>query len=762
MATELTSGFPLTDAIIMRVRTDEYAERKWNKKEGKFLYYRAKRGLNSIALQNHNCSKQPIGVYVMRPGSDQTEFAALDFDDHEGNSFEAILETVKRVRHELDTLGLYSNSVLSGGGKGVHLLLVFVSPQSAKLVRRELNTVLEKCGFKEGTGGVAQGEIEIFPKQDKVGVGKYGNLIALPFSRESVPLDPESYEPLSLEDAKNITVVYAKGLTETVEEPSASSGVCNKEFEVYSPCDLKRLREALKFVPADDYDLYFKIGAAIHHATSGSEEGLQIWMECSCKSEKFNKDDCKYRWGTISEHCNPVTAGTIFYLAKKNGWQPSEEEEIIILVAELNLKHCVAAVEGKTVVINEELSGRVSYSRRQDFIDRYANQFVLNPRPGKGRPSHISVGDFWFRHEDRRQFDGVFFEPGVEKHNMYNLYKGLAIKPAEQGVGSWSLMQEHITYVICSGDIKLARWVIAWLADVVQNPGGDRPGTALVIRGKQGTGKGILMKHFGHIFGIHYCQITQQSQLLGKFNAHLQTVILAFIDEGVWAGDKAAAGVLKGLITEPTMMVEPKGINAFKISNHLRLVFSSNNDWVVPAGLEERRFCVLDVADTHQQDHAYFAALDAQMKGGGLEAMLLSLLKFDISGFNLRQAPLTQGLSDQIELSMDAASQFWLSFLRSGNFHNSPGWPHDDRFISTVALHHAYAEFCGRHNQRHMLSDALLIKRLLEVCPSLAYHRPTIGGKRVTGRMIPPIKQAREEFLRATKMQIQWDTEDTD
>ena len=40
------------------------------------------------------------------------------------------------------------------------------------------------------------------------------------------------------------------------------------------------------------------------------------------------------------------------------------------------------------------------------------------------------------------------------------------------------------------------------------------------------------------------------------------------------------------------------------------------------AGLEERRFNVLDVSDAKMQDHEYFKAIVDQMHNGGIEAML--------------------------------------------------------------------------------------------------------------------------------------------
>ena len=94
------------------------------------------------------------------------------------------------------------------------------------------------------------------------------------------------------------------------------------------------------------------------------------------------------------------------------------------------------------------------------------------------------------------------------------------------------------------------------------------------------------------------------------------SLLMLHADEGFWAGDKKAEGKLKDLVTGNRHPIEFKGKEAFWINNYVRLLVTGNQDWQVPAGFEERRFAVLDVGDAHQQDHAYFAAIDAEMNAG--------------------------------------------------------------------------------------------------------------------------------------------------
>ena len=120
-----------------------------------------------------------------------------------------------------------------------------------------------------------------------------------------------------------------------------------------------------------------------------------------------------------------------------------------------------------------------------------------------------------------------------------------------------------------------------------------------VITGKQGCGKTVVGQVVGNLFSSHYCLADDARYVSGQFNAHMENCLLLQADEGFWAGDKQAESRLKGLVTSSHQFIERKGIDPVKVKNFVHLMITSNNDWVVPAGFEERRFCVIDVGDSY-------------------------------------------------------------------------------------------------------------------------------------------------------------------
>jgi len=88
------------------------------------------------------------------------------------------------------------------------------------------------------------------------------------------------------------------------------------------------MRAALEYLDADDYDdEWIPVGMAIHYETNGSPDGLALWDEWSQKSGKYDEtrqNECEYKWQSFSGSENPVTAASIIYSARKNGFDPSK------------------------------------------------------------------------------------------------------------------------------------------------------------------------------------------------------------------------------------------------------------------------------------------------------------------------------------------------------------------------------------------------------------------------------------------------------
>ena len=336
----------------------------------------------------------------------------------------------------------------------------------------------------------------------------------------------------------------------------------------------------------------------------------------------------------------------------------------------LNNNHCVLLREGGiTLVLSWDVS-EIDETRVipvmqtfASFKDQYMNKTV-NVGTSSARKDK-QVGKFWLEHGGRKQYTALRFLPGkpLEVSGYLNLWRGWGV---EEKAGDWSLMRAHIREVLADGDEASDDYILKWSAWAVQNP--DQPAeAALVFKGGKGAGKGAYGRAMRRLLGQHGLQIHSQQHLVGRFNTHLRDCCLLFADEAIAADDKKAESVLKGLITEPDLPVEGKGKDVIQARNHLHVIMASNDDWVVPASADERRFAVFNVSDRFTKNDAYFTALENQMKYGGLSAMLYDLKNMDLGNWHPRRnIPNTKALQEQKALSRTPFQEAMFEILDSG------------------------------------------------------------------------------------------------
>ncbi|WP_321417317.1 DUF5906 domain-containing protein [uncultured Desulfobacter sp.] len=434
----------------------------------------------------------------------------------------------------------------------------------------------------------------------------------------------------------------------------------------------------------------------------------------------------------------------------------------------LNDTHAMVNVSGQASILHQTVDPTTGEPK--DEFQTIASFKALNDnrrviamvnRGYSEEPKSVTIAEAFLKNPNRRQYDGVVFDPTktrVPGEKYYNLWAGLSVKPKK---GDWSLMRDLILNVISAGDKEICEWLYAWIARIIQEPGGKRPGTAPVLRGKMGTGKGKFMEYLGKIFGQHYYHVTSPDRVFKNFNAPLQNRVLVYVDEAFWAGNKKYEGALRALITEDTLDIEHKGVNCFTIRNHINWVFATNNSWAVPAGLEERRFFVIDVADIHMQDSkkgGYFDLLSRQMETGGTEAMLYDLLRHDWRQVDLRRFKHTKALLENKVRTMNTAKKFWYECLLEGEMpvtgEGRPPWGQ----ISKDGLFDAYVRFADKIRGGDPGPNSQFAKEIRSLSPSVSETRPAAppGGERPRFWQFKDLATCRAEFETLVRGKIDW------
>jgi hypothetical protein len=388
-------------------------------------------------------------------------------------------------------------------------------------------------------------------------------------------------------------------------------------------------------------------------------------------------------------------------------------------VVEMNKRHALVMVGDAPAVLQEytDADGRPAFR----LLSTRGFREWFRPLWAWKNEKRVAVADYWLSHPSRRRAEGIVFAPGQETPGWYNLWRGFAVRPdaAPDPAARCGRFLDHVAENVCEDDPDLFAWVMGWFAQMVQRPT-EKLGTALVLRGPQGAGKTVVAEAVGSLLGPHYRAVSDAQRVTGRFNAHLASCLLLYLDEATWGGDHTAAGVLKDLVTGHELLIEYKGKEPVRVRNHLRLLFSSNNDWVIPAGLEERRFAVLDVGTKHQQDGPYFAALAHEMAHGGRAALLAYLLAYDVDAVPLRQVPSTAALHEQQVASLQSPAKWWLDVLHRGVL---PGDTQGQGVATADGLYADYIAHAQRVGVARRAIETELGTFLARVVPGLVRER---------------------------------------
>lgn len=371
-----------------------------------------------------------------------------------------------------------------------------------------------------------------------------------------------------------------------------------------------------------------------------------------------------------------------------------------------------------------------------------------------GRTHQLS--EKWFDSPSRREYKGVIFFPGeLKSKKYYNLWRGFSVPSTPRsdvpalGQQAFDLFLEHTTQNICDGDFELAHWLIGYFAHLIQKPL-EKPGVAIVLKGMKGTGKNVFVETIGSLLGNHSVVVSDRRYLVGNFNSLLENKLLFTLDEAFWSGDKAAEGILKALVTGKNKVVEKKGLEPEEMRSLERVVIIGNEDWLVPATADERRFAVFNIGNSRRNDRAFFGAIaDGMENHGGLSALLHYLQHYDLSGIEVRKAPNTRGLAEQKEQSLDLVSAWWFQCLREGRvlgyLDNQDSWPTE---ISTKSLLTAIRYHLEEEGSRGWVPNGVTLgKRFKTVATSSADSKVSwINSKPVRCYQIQPLQRARDDW----------------
>lgn len=89
--------------------------------------------------------------------------------------------------------------------------------------------------------------------------------------------------------------------------------------------DMQKLADMLAYIdPSCEYHAWLEVGMAIHHLTSGGQDGFTLWDTWSAKSPKYTgAKGMMAKWQGFGKTVTPVGFGTLYSMAVDGGYMPS-------------------------------------------------------------------------------------------------------------------------------------------------------------------------------------------------------------------------------------------------------------------------------------------------------------------------------------------------------------------------------------------------------------------------------------------------------
>ena len=382
---------------------------------------------------------------------------------------------------------------------------------------------------------------------------------------------------------------------------------------------------------------------------------------------------------------------------------------------------------------------------------------ALEALPLRSDPK-IETKQFWVDPKTKI-FDSVAFTPDPAAPTTINYWIPPTIKPAAGG--DWRVIGEFLLNVICAGDMALFRYLMLYVAHMLQHPS-IKPGIIIVLLGGQGTGKGTLFRLLYRIWSRTTLIVSDVNQIVGTFNAVLERNYVICMDEALFSGDKKSIERLKSLVTEPVIHIEQKYQPSRSIESFHRFFATSNNDFFGQVDTDDRRFFFLRVSDQRQTDLEYFDAVHTAIDDDAcMGALVHDLLQLDLASFNPRQRPKTpEHLSQRLQ-SLSGFERFLYERLRLGQ--PLTEWGHQNwqgGFISTADLKDAFHKFDPQSQRYRPLQDDQIAAVLRKYCPSATRTRRNSQGNKQRGYQLPPLDITRTEFASHLGSDIDWDVPD--
>jgi hypothetical protein len=381
-------------------------------------------------------------------------------------------------------------------------------------------------------------------------------------------------------------------------------------------------------------------------------------------------------------------------------------------VIEFEKNHCKIKNKGLYLhnYINSEGSDVIQFLTYKQITENYRDLEIAFNRYHLDRGSIVPVSfiNYWTENNPGiRKYDDVeiYPDPSLCPPNIYNLWTPFYGEKLLQD-SNISVNQEYIDFfrnhlrILSGNDGNIQNYFEKWIAHCLQYP--EQKSTCPILISQQGAGKGTLNKTIQLLLGGNkYLETTNPLRdIWGAFNSQMADSFFVNINEVGKKDMLDSMGLLKALVTDPSLTINTKGLIQYKITSYHRFIFTTNN--IDPIHIEkgDRRFWIIRSSDELIGNKEYFNKYNLLLKD---KEFLKSIYFYFITMPNVDQfikldLPITEYQSKIMESNISDVEKWLRSYVLLFSTDT-------ERIVLIKDLYQSFTQWSEEENNKYKLSS---------------------------------------------------------
>jgi hypothetical protein len=348
-----------------------------------------------------------------------------------------------------------------------------------------------------------------------------------------------------------------------------------------------------------------------------------------------------------------------------NDIEHEEYEEVTYNRRKKYLEHFICKIDTPTTCYAYNISKPQNDDEPDIYFKQKAdmNTFLESVQSGfyNDKGKSIPFFDHWNKDPKQRRFHKFDFIPyGIdedfnnENKNILNLFTGF--KKYETPSTKKTRDEVLAPYFklgtdVCGGNFEHFKFYLRVIANQLRNPKRLIP-LAFIFKGRQGIGKNSIMYPLMKIIGEQYCiESADPDTFFGTHATGFCKKLLVFLNEAEGQKTFSFEGKIKSLITEPTIVVNPKFEHPQKIKIYSTITITTNRTEPVPIDVRtgDRRFVVYEGLGEIAKEREIYALKKYFEKPEFLTALTDYLMELDIDSLTINDRPITEAYMKMCE-----------------------------------------------------------------------------------------------------------------